>query len=57
MHLISGAIFFAALYAPAGMDYWLYSAIYNGSYMLPEVIISVVFIYVLQKSKVLNIYL
>jgi thiamine transporter len=57
MHLISGAIFFAALYAPAGMDYWLYSAIYNGSYMLPELIISVVFIYVLQKSKVLNIYL
>ncbi len=57
MHLISGAIFFAALYAPAGMDYWLYSAIYNGSYMLPELIISIVFVYLLQKSKVLDIYL
>jgi thiamine transporter len=57
MHLISGAIFFAALYAPAGMDYWLYSAIYNGSYMLPELIISVFFIGALWKSKVLKAYM
>ena len=57
MHLISGAIFFAALYAPAGMDYWVYSAIYNGSYMLPELVISVFFIYLLQRSNVLKAYM
>ncbi len=57
MHLISGALFFAALYAPAGMDYWIYSALYNGSYMLPELIISVFFIYGLQKSNVLKAYM
>jgi thiamine transporter len=38
-HLISGAIFFAE-YAPAGQSPWVYSAIYNGSYMLPELVIS-----------------
>jgi thiamine transporter len=57
MHLISGAIFFASLYAPTGMDYWVYSALYNGSYMLPELIISVFFIGALWKSKVLKVYM
>ena len=55
MHLISGAVFFAN-YAPAGMNPWLYSTIFNGSYMLPELIISVFFIFLLQKSKVLSVY-
>jgi thiamine transporter len=56
MHFISGALFFAS-YAPAGMDPWIYSAIYNGSYMLPELVISLFVIFLLQKSKTLNIYL
>jgi thiamine transporter len=38
-HLISGIVFFAS-YAPKGMSPIVYSAIYNGSYMLPEIIIS-----------------
>ncbi|MDR0373158.1 MAG: energy-coupled thiamine transporter ThiT [Nitrososphaerota archaeon] len=56
MHFISGVIFFAHL-APAGMNPWVYSGIYNGSYMLPELVISIVFIYILQKSKVLRVYM
>jgi thiamine transporter len=57
MHLISGAIFFAALFAPPEMNPWIYSALYNGSYMLPELIISVIFIGILYKSKVLKAYM
>ena len=38
-HTASGAIFFAS-YAPAGQNPWLYSTIYNATYMIPVVIIS-----------------
>jgi len=56
MHLISGAIFFAE-FAPEGMNPWVYSTIYNGSYMLPEMVISLAIIYLLKKTNVLNVYL
>lgn len=56
MHLISGALFFAS-FAPAGMNPWVYSGIYNGSYMLPELIISLFVIFLLQKSKALKMYM
>lgn len=45
-HVISGAIFFAE-YAPAGQGAWAYSIMYNGSYMLPELVISGVLLMVL----------
>ncbi|MCL2360051.1 energy-coupled thiamine transporter ThiT [Candidatus Bathycorpusculum sp.] len=56
MHLISGAIFFAE-YAPAEMNPWVYSSLYNGSYMLPELMISIFFIYLLYRSNVLRVYM
>ena len=56
MHLVSGAVFFAS-YAPTGMNPWIYSALYNGSYMLPELLISIFFIYLLQRNKVLKVYI
>lgn len=40
-HFLSGVVFFAQ-YAPRGTSPWAYSAAYNGSYMLPEVVVSVV---------------
>lgn len=40
-HLLSGVVFFAS-FAPKGTSPLVYSAVYNGSYMLPEVIISIV---------------
>ena len=56
MHLISGALFFAS-YAPTGMNPWIYSGIYNGSYLLPELVISLFVIFLLQKSKALKMYM
>jgi thiamine transporter len=56
MHLISGALFFAS-YAPVGMNPWVYSAIYNGSYMLPELVITLFVVFLLQKSKALKMYM
>jgi len=39
-HFLSGVVFFAQ-YAPKSMSPVVYSAVYNASYMLPEVVISV----------------
>jgi thiamine transporter len=55
-HFISGIIFFAN-YAPEGMHPAVYSAIYNGSYILPELGISIYIIYLLQESKLLKMFL
>jgi thiamine transporter len=55
-HFFSGIIFFA-IYAPEGMNPAIYSAGYNGGYMLVELVISVYVIYLLRKSKVLKIYM
>jgi thiamine transporter len=46
-HLISGVVVFAS-YAE-GQNPWVYSIIYNGTYLLPELIISIVIIGVLYR--------
>jgi thiamine transporter len=55
-HFISGIIYFAN-YAPAGMSPAVYSAIYNGTYLIPSMIICAIVIGIMQKSKALNVYL
>ncbi|HEY3364534.1 MAG TPA: energy-coupled thiamine transporter ThiT [Symbiobacteriaceae bacterium] len=45
-HLVSGVVFFGT-YAPAGQNVWVYSAIYNGSYMLPELVVTAVLMVIL----------
>ncbi len=55
-HFVSGIIFFAN-YAPEGMNPAIYSAVYNGGYLLVELIISIYIIYLLRASNLLNIYL
>lgn len=40
-HFISGAIVFA-VFCPEGWNVFLYSLCYNGSYMLPELVITIV---------------
>lgn len=55
-HFVSGIVYFAD-YAPAGMSPAIYSVIYNGTYIIPSVIICAVIIGLMQKSKALNIYL
>ena len=53
---LSGIIFFAS-WAPEGMNPAVYSAIYNGGYLLVELVISIYVIYLLRTSKVRKIYL
>ncbi len=45
-HFFSGLIFFAS-YAPAGESPVLYSAVYNASYLLPELVISAFVMFIL----------
>ncbi len=54
-HFVSGVVYFAS-YAPPGMSPVWYSITYNGSYMIPSIIICAVVIGLLQRSKTLDIY-
>jgi thiamine transporter len=54
-HFASGVIFFS-MYAPEGMNPLLYSAIYNATYMVPAIGVSLIIILALQKSKLIDIY-
>jgi thiamine transporter len=56
MHFVSGVFFWAAVEAPT-LNPWFYSAVYNGSYLLPELVISGFILYLMQKSNVLRAYL
>jgi len=55
-HFISGVVFFW-MYAPPEMNPALYSAIYNGSYLIGEFLISAIVIDILARRKLLEIYL
>jgi len=55
-HFLSGVVFFW-MYAPKGVNPVLYSAIYNGTYMIGEFLISAFVIDILVKRKLLDIYL
>ncbi len=54
-HFISGVVFFAT-YA-GEMNPILYSAIYNGSYLVVELIFSIIVMYVLVRRGVIKMYL
>jgi thiamine transporter len=56
MHFIAGVIYWAPIEAPT-LNPFVYSAVYNGSYILPELVISGFVLYLLQKSNVLRAYL
>ena len=56
MHFIAGVVWWAPVYAPT-LNPFAYSAVYNASYLLPELIISGFVMYLLQKSKVLRAYM
>jgi thiamine transporter len=47
-HVIAGVTIWVA-YAPEGTNPWVYSIAYNGSYLLPEFIISIIIIMLLRK--------
>ncbi len=48
-HLISGVVFWGQ-YAPAGQSPWAYSAIYNGSYLIPSLFICLIILIVGRKQ-------
>jgi len=48
-HVLSGVIFFAS-YAPEGTNVWLYSFIYNATFMLPSVLLSAALALILRKK-------
>ncbi len=52
-HFLSGIIFFAE-FAPEGIDPYLYSALYNGSYLTAEFAISVTLIYALFRRGIVE---
>ncbi len=61
-HFVSGVIFFAT-YAPEiylglniGANAYAYSALYNGSYLVPELVISLTLIAVLTKRNLIGLY-
>jgi thiamine transporter len=56
MHFIAGVVYWAPVIAPS-LNPFAYSAVYNGSYLLPEFLISGFVLYLLQKSKVLRAYM
>ena len=53
--LVSGAVLFAE-YAPEGQNPWVYSLIYQATYLIPELIISVVVMLIINNkaNKLLN---
>jgi thiamine transporter len=55
-HFVSGVLFFAS-FAPAGMSPYEYSAVYNGSFLLPEMIITAIIMVGLIRLKALQLYL
>ncbi len=55
-HFISGLVFFAT-YAPAGEAPAVYSALYNGSFLSIELIMSGVIIFVLYKRGIMKLYM
>jgi len=55
-HVISGVVVFAS-FAPEGQNPWVYSIIYNGPFLLVELIISMVILGVLYKASKSNLYM
>lgn len=53
-HFISGVVFFGS-YAPVGENVFLYSALYNASYLVPELVISAAAMYLLLRRNILNV--
>jgi thiamine transporter len=53
VHVVSGVVFFSQ-YAPPGQSPLIYSVIYNGSYMLPELVISGILVTLLIKRDILE---
>jgi thiamine transporter len=52
IHTVSGVVFFA-MYAPPDQNVWIYSSLYNGTYMLPEMLICLIIVLFPQVDRAL----
>jgi thiamine transporter len=55
-HFTSGLVFFAT-YAPAGQAPAVYSAVYNGSFLSIELVMSLIIIFILDKRGIIKLYM
>jgi thiamine transporter len=55
-HFISGLVFFA-MYAPAGEAPAIYSAVYNGSFLSIELVMTAIIIFILEKRGIMKLYM
>ena len=55
-HFVSGVLFFAS-YAPVGVSPFVYSAVYNGGFLIPEFVITVALMIALVRVRALERYL
>jgi thiamine transporter len=46
-HFISGIVFWAE-YAPEGQPVWLYSIVYNATYLIPEAVITIILLFAMK---------
>lgn len=56
-HFVSGVLFFVSYASAAGLDPYTYSAVYNGSFLLAEMAITVLIMIGLMRLKALQLYL
>lgn len=49
IHILSGVIFFAS-YAPEGQNVWIYSTIYNASFLIPTTIVVYISLLIIMKA-------
>lgn len=50
-HVLSGVVFFAS-YAPEGTPVWIYSLVYNGTFLLPSIGIALALLLALKKRLI-----
>lgn len=53
-HIISGVVVWAS-YAPPEMNPFVYSTVYNGAYILPELVITLIIVGILYKPLIRNL--
>lgn len=49
VHILSGAIFFGS-YAPEGQNVWLYSTVYNATFLIPTTIVTYIVLLIVMKA-------
>jgi len=49
VHILSGVIFFSS-YAPEGQNVWVYSTVYNATFLIPTTIVTYIVLIMVMKA-------